>query len=132
MNKNSFVALGYRFDHDNSTIVLTKKFAKAAGVVGSKEYNTLRKLRKDAPDYTVAVREIHRKEGKTNTHKNLTYKAMENHITLTIADQEQRETALRDLKAIQTLGKGQPCGAYLFVCDWFLKQYPNYAAVEVA
>ena len=70
MNKN-FTTLGYRPDFDTMTIILTKKFAKSASLVGSKDYNTLCRLRKDYPDYKVVVREIAKKEGKKNTHKNL-------------------------------------------------------------
>ena len=65
--------LGYRPDFDTQSIILTKKFAKSASVVGSKDYNTLCRLRRDYPDYKVVVREIAKKEGKKNTHKNLTY-----------------------------------------------------------
>lgn len=80
MNKN-FTTLGYRPDFDTMTIILTKKFAKSASLVGSKDYNTLCRLRKDYPDYKVVVREIAKKEGKKNTHKNLTYKAMGAYIS---------------------------------------------------
>ena len=75
MNKN-FTTLGYRPDFDTMTIILTKKFAKSASIVGSKDYNTLCRIRKDYPDYKVVVREIAKKEGKKNTHKNLTYQVL--------------------------------------------------------
>ena len=67
MNKN-FVSLGYRPDFTTMTITLTKKFAKSASIVGSKDYMTLCQLRKDYPDYKVVVREIAKKEDKKNTH----------------------------------------------------------------
>ena len=46
MNKN-FTTLGYRPDFETESIILTKKFAKSASIVGSKDYNTLCRLRKD-------------------------------------------------------------------------------------
>ena len=127
MNKN-FTTLGYRPDFDTMTIILTKKFAKSASIVGSNDYNTLCRIRKDYPDYKVVVREIAKKEGKKNTHKNLTYKAMKVFIENTITEAEAQAKALTELANAQILGKGQTCGAYLFVRDWFLKKYPNYYA----
>lgn len=125
MNKN-FVECGYRPDHENQSIILTKKFAKSAAIVGSKDYNILCRLRKDFPDYKIVVREIAKKEGKKNTHKNLTYPAMKAYIETTIADDEAKKKALAEFESMKVLGKGQTCGAYLFVRDWFLKKYPNY------
>ncbi len=129
MNKN-FVTVGYRPDFDTQTIILTKKFAKSASIVGSKDYTTLCRLRKDYPDYKVVVREIAKKEGKKNTHKNLTYQAMKAYIETTIADKEVQKKALVEFENMKVLGKGQTCGAYLFVRDWFLKKYPNYHTIE--
>ena len=37
MNKG-FAQIGYRHDHANQTIVLTKKFSKSSSIVGSKDY----------------------------------------------------------------------------------------------
>ena len=125
MNKN-FTTLGYRPDFETESIILTKKFAKSASIVGSKDYNTLCRIRKDYPDFKVVVREITKKEGKKNTHKNLTYQAMKVYIETTITEAEAQAKALTELDNAKILGKGQTCGAYLFVRDWFLKQYPNY------
>ena len=83
MNKN-FTTLGYRPDFDTMTIILTKKFAKSASIVGSKDYKNLCRIRKDYPDYKVVVREIAKNEGKKNTHKNLTYPAMKAYIETTM------------------------------------------------
>ena len=129
MNKN-FTTLGYRPDFDTMSIILTKKFAKSASIVGSKDYNTLCRIRKDYPDYKVVVREIAKKEGKKNTHKNLTYKAMGAYIDTTIADDEAKKKALAEFENVKVLGKGQTCGAYLYVRDWFLKKYPKYHTLE--
>ena len=61
MNKN-FTTLGYRPDFDTMTIILTKKFAKSASLVGSKDYNTLCRLRRDYPDYKEGRQEEHPQE----------------------------------------------------------------------
>jgi len=131
--KTNFVTRGYRADFPTETIVLTKKFAKTASIVGSKDYNTLCRLRKDYPGFKVVVREIAKKEDKANTHKNLTYQAMKVYIETTITEAEAQAKALTEFANVKVLGKGQTCGAYLFVRDWFLNKYPNYyGSVETA
>ena len=120
MNKG-FAQIGYRHDHNAQTIVLTKKFSKTSSIVGSKDYNTLCRLRKDYPDYSVVVREIAKKEGKSNPNRNLTY-------------QHMRETIIRkygdgsaELKAFEVVimeSKIQPA-PYIHVKAWFLNQYPD-------
>ena len=54
------------------------------------------------------------------------YQAMKVYIETTITEAEAQAKALTELTNAQMLGKGQTCGAYLFVRDWFLKKYPNY------
>ena len=49
-------------------------------------------------------------------------------IEKTITEAEAQAKALTELTNAHILGKGQTCGAYLFVRDWFLKKYPNYYA----
>ena len=44
---------GYKFDHVNCRIIITREFHKAANVFNSTEYKTLLKIRKTLPDYTV-------------------------------------------------------------------------------
>ena len=62
----------YNIDVVAGTITLTKKFAKAAGVLGTREFNILKQLREACQDYTVQVREIAKNENKTS-YANLTY-----------------------------------------------------------
>ena len=62
-----------------NTIELTKKFAKAAGVLNSPEYNELLAIRRDYPTLPIVIREIKRKAGK-KTYKNLTIAKMREYI----------------------------------------------------
>lgn len=96
MNKN-FLSLGYRTDFNAQTIILTKKFAKSASVVGSKDYTILCRLRKDYPDYSIVVREIAKKEGKVNPNRNLTY----DHMRETITVKHGKES--KELAALETV-----------------------------
>lgn len=52
------------------------------------------------------------------------------YIDTTIADDEAKKKALAEFENVKVLGKGQTCGAYLYVRDWFLKKYPKYHTLE--
>ena len=55
--------IGYEVNHIEGTIIVSKKFLKAAGVLNSTEYNILRQLRLDNPEYKIAPRKKKKKEG---------------------------------------------------------------------
>ena len=114
----------YKVDVVAGTITLTKKFAKAAGVLGTREFNTFKQLRADYPDYAVQVREIAKKENKTS-YANLTYAFMKNFIST--VEGEASENLVNLAKVIE-LSKGQP-GHYAYVKTWFLERYPKYQDV---
>lgn len=114
----------YNIDVVAGTITLTKKFAKAAGVLGTREFNTLKKLREACPDYTVQVREIAKKENKTS-YANLTYKFMNTFISMVEGEASEN---IGNLAKVIELSKGQP-GHYAYVKTWFLEHYPNYQDV---
>jgi len=52
---------GYKFDHINCRIIITREFHKQANMVESEEYKTLQKLRKELPNYAVEFTASHRK-----------------------------------------------------------------------
>lgn len=115
----------YKIDHIEQTITLTKKFAKAAGILNSAEYQVLKQLRTDYPDYTVALREIAKKESK-KSYANLTYNAMKQFIKITEGEESE---SLHQLEVVIRLSKGQ-AGCYAYVKSWFIKHYPRYNDVE--
>jgi len=114
---------GYEVKFADQKIIVTKKFAKAAGVVGSVEYAELAKVRHDFPDFAVELREIKKKEGK-RTYGKLSYKAMIDFILekegedglKTIAEFEN----LRHLAKVLNI-KGQ----YASMKSWFLDRYKD-------
>lgn len=93
----------YKVDVVAGTITLTKKFAKAAGVLGTREFNTFKQLRADYPDYAVQVREIAKKENKTS-YANLTYAFMKNFINTVEGEASEN---LVNLENVIELSKGQ-------------------------
>ena len=114
----------YKVDVVAETITLTKKFAKAAGVLGTREFNTFKQLRADYPDYTVQVREIAKKENKVS-YANLTYDFMKTFIGMVEGEASEN---IGNLAKVIELSKGQP-GHYAYVKTWFLEHYPNYQDV---
>lgn len=112
---------GYTINYAEKAIIITKDFEHCACVYGSEEYNILKGLRSDLPDYTVKQKEIAKSSTK-KTYFNLNYANMELYITVTDgADNE-------NLKAFETIKKAskiQP-SPYAFVKKWFLAEYPNY------
>ena len=114
----------YKVDVVAGTITLTKRFAKAAGVLGTREFNTFKQLRADYPDYAVQVREIAKKENKTS-YANLTYGFMKTYIRTIEGETSEN---LVNLENVIELSKGQ-AGCYAYVKTWFLGRYPKYQDV---
>ena len=117
MNKN-FTTLGYRPDFDTMTIILTKKFAKAASILNTPEYTALIQIRRENPDFTIELREIKKKEGK-KSYRNLTYEHMEAYI---ITRDGKGSDAHKEFEQVKKLSQIQ-AGSYGYVKKWFLNKY---------
>lgn len=110
----------YEVNFLNNTITITKKFAKAASVLGSSEYNTLMMLKKDNPDFTIELREIKKKEGK-KTYRHLTFEVMED-IIIRIDGKDSKNLAAFETVKVQA--KLQP-SPYAYAKKWFLANYKD-------
>lgn len=110
----------YEVNFLNSTITITKKFAKAASVLNSSEYNTLMQLRKDNPDFRIELREIKKKEGK-KAYRNLTFEYMEE---LIIQMDGKNSENLKLFETVKVQARLQP-SPYAFVKKWFLDNYKD-------
>ena len=103
-----------------NTIELTKKFAKAAGVLNSPEYNELLAIRRDYPTLPIVIREIKRKAGK-KTYKNLTVDKMRG----LIVDWEGKDSdAAKEYEKVVAISSFQ-AGPYAYVKKWFLDRYTD-------
>lgn len=111
----------YRIDPIENKIIITKKFAKAAGVLNSPEYKILQQARMENPGFPVVLRDI-RKAEKKNTYRNLSFANMEMYIRETCGEGSQE---MKDFSRVRELAKIQ-AGPYAYVKTWFLKQFPNY------
>ena len=110
----------YEIDFINSKIILTKKFAKAAGILNTPEYIALMQIRRENPDFTIELREIKKKEGK-KSYRNLTYEHMEDYI---ITRDGKDSEAHKEFKQVKKLSQVQ-AGPYAYVKSWFLKKYKD-------
>ena len=110
----------YKVDQIAGTITITKKFAKAAGVLGSVEYNIMKQLRTDNPTFTVLMREIKKKEGK-KSYRNLTYENMRTFIATMEGEDSDR---LFEFDRVLACSKSQSA-PYAYVKKWFLSIYKD-------
>ena len=110
---------GYKFDHINRRIIITREFNKNANVFGSNEYTTLQKLRKALPDYTVTFTAPHRK---TSAKSHMTLERMIRYIE----KQPDSETIMVDLNKVRFPENCAIPAPFSVVKQWFFKRFPNY------
>ena len=110
---------GYKFDHINRRIIITREFNKNANVFGSNEYTTLQKLRKALPEYTVTFTAPHRK---TSAKSHMTLERMIRYIE----KQPNSETIMVDLNKVRFPENCAIPAPFSVVKQWFFKRFPNY------
>lgn len=117
MTKNA----NYSIDFFTSTIILTKRFYKAASVLNSPEYKELMQARRDNPTFSIVLREIKKKEGK-KSYRNLNYENMRTFIENYETDDDARADRIKEFEKVKALSTVQS-GPYAYVKTWFLKMY---------
>ena len=117
---------GYEINHGEKTIIVTKKFLKEAGIIGSDAYNDLARVRKDLPDFQIIPREIKEKKGK-RTYGDLTYDRMKDFIM--DYEGENSFAVLAEYERVKQLSKAHS-GPYAYVKKWFLNRYKDEFAQE--
>ena len=110
---------GYKFDHINRRIIITREFNKNANLFGSNEYKTLQKLRKALPEYTVTFTAPHRK---TSAKSHMTLERMIRYIE----KQPDSETIMVDLNKVRFPENCAVPAPFSVVKQWFFKRFPNY------
>lgn len=63
---NNKVAGTYMVDYVEELIIVSKKFLKAASIVGTKEFEIMAVLKKTYPTYEIQIKEISKKEDKVS------------------------------------------------------------------
>ena len=110
----------YKIDFVNNTLTMSKTFEDAASNPYSEEYKLLQQLRADFPGLTIA-RKTRRAPRKARPTKNLTYKHMEQYMSVF----KNADELLAQFKVVKTCSLEQP-SPYKFVRDWFETQFKNY------
>jgi len=112
----------------NTTIEMTKAFAKAASRFGSEEYRQLQQARVDYPNYRVVTKSASKHR---DTLKGLTFDYMLEYIDKhdkNLDDSMTVKAAFLKLSARDEEGKkieGAEYASYGEIKKWFLEQYPE-------
>ena len=117
--EKSVVRPGYKFDHVNCRIIITRDFHKKANVFESDEYKTLQKLRKALPDYAVVFTAPHRK---TSVKSRMTLERMIRYIE----KQPEHESIMSDLNKVRFPEDCAVPAPFSVVKQWFFRRFPNY------
>ena len=117
--EKSVVRPGYKFDHVNCRIIITRDFHKKANVFESDEYKTLQKLRKALPNYAVVFTAPHRK---TSVKSRMTLERMVRYIE----KQPEHESIMSDLYKGRFPEDCAVPAPFSVVKQWFFRRFPNY------
>ena len=107
----------YKIDFVNNTLTMSKAFEDALNNPNSQEYKLFLQLRADFPGMTI----IRRAPKKARPTKNLTYKHMEQYMSVF----QNADELLAQFKVVRECSK-QQSSPYKFVRDWFEDQFPKY------
>ena len=110
----------YKIDFVNNTLTMSKAFEEALNNPASEEYKLFLQLRADFPGLTI-IRKTRRAPKKARPTKNLTYKHMEQYMSVF----KNADELLAQFKVVKTCSLEQP-SPYKFVRDWFETQFKNY------
>ena len=101
-------------------IIVSKKFLKESGVIGSDSYQEMLRLRQELPEYKMEIREP-KKPHRTKIGSKLTYEKMRNHIEV----KEGKESPmLAELEKVMKLAKCQD-NPFHYTKTWFLAHYKD-------
>lgn len=113
---------GIKIDIATQTIIVSKKFVKAASKVGSPEYDAFQKVKADNENYNVIVREI-KKNTEKKTYAGLDYDYMRSYI-MTHEERENIIPTLNEFEELVTISRCHSAGyRYPIIKNWFLERY---------
>ena len=110
----------YKIDFVNNTLTMSKAFEEALNNPVSEEYKLFLQLRADFPSLTI-IRKTRRAPKKVRPTKNLTYKHMEQYMSVF----QNADELLAQFKVVKECSQQQP-SPYKFVLNWFKTQFPKY------
>ena len=105
---------GYQIDFTTNTVTVTNKFLTAAGQIGTKEFETMCKLRE--LNLTIVTKDPVKKK---NTA--LTYSKMQKYISC--LDEADKYQAMFEAIHVESMSMPAP---YHYVVAWFHQTFPKY------
>ncbi len=120
-NAKSFKDIrGYAIDHSQRKIFINYKLNKESNFYGSLEYEFLKKLKADFPNYEVIVKSGREKKT-ANVNKRFKYENMRTYI-----DTFENAAELHTCMDIAIARSKKMASPYKYVADWFNMQFPNH------
>jgi len=117
------VIKGYKIDFTNHTLTMNYKFADAAKVYASPEYQLVKSIQEDFPSLRIVT-----KAGRNITTprptKRMSYVNMEKYIKI----YDNAAELLEVFEMVKTASVLLKC-PYKYVHDWFVMQFPKYKEV---
>ena len=112
--------------YTTNTIDITKKFAEAAGKIGSKEYRELQEVRRDNPGFTINV-VADKKKAPKNNYAGLDFKYIESYIKDHDDEEKNIMANYLELRGLSEEAKaiGAASLSIFEIRAWFLNQYPE-------
>ena len=110
----------YNINHEEEKIIITKKFSKEAGQLGTAAYKTMMQLRSELPGYKFETKTIKKKKNKKSYAK-LTLDNMKEHIE----EMDGKDSAvMKEFENLMARYKLH-AGRYAKIKSWYLKQYAD-------
>ena len=110
----------YNIIHEEEKIIITKKFSKEAGQLGTPAYKTMMQLRTELPGYKFETKTIKKNKNK-KSYANLTLKNMKEHIE----EMDGKDSGvMKEFENLMTRYKFH-AGRYAKIKSWYLKQYAD-------
>ena len=107
----------YNIIHEEEKIIITKKFSKEAGQLGTAAYKTMMQLRTELPGYKFETKTIKKNKNK-KSYANLTLKNMKEHIE----EMDGKDSVvMKEFENLMTRYKFH-AGRYAKIKSWYLKQ----------
>lgn len=115
---------GYRIDHAEMTITITKKFAKEASQIGTDAFKEMQMLRRECEGYKVVYKTIE-KNDKKESFSGLSIKEMRRFLA------SRSEAELETFNKVVDIASCKQ-GKYAIVKKWFLDNYKEEYKAEIA
>ena len=117
-------------NYEMKTIEMTKTESKAAGKVGTADYETLKELRSENPGFRIVIKATKSRDNM----KGLDAKYMENYIKA--HDKSEDKAVLKEFYSLRGLDENgekidfAPIAPYGTLKQWFLTYYPEVAKMN--